>query len=634
MRLSSVFIRVVTFAAAALISLVGARVAVTFIEETSVQAVQDGLEDNGMDWATVIGDGLQIIIEGEAPTEMARLRAVNIAGGVVDASRVINNAGVKPSQTIAAPDFAIEILRNDAGVSLIGLIPATTDRTQLSEQIQDIADGSNVTDLLETGDYPTPDGWRSSLNYALSALEQLPRSKISVAPGQVTITAISDSAEQKRSLEQMLRQRRPDGVELTLMVTAPRPVVSPYITRFSLSEEGATFDACTADTDTARETILSAATEAGLSEVTTCTIALGVPSRTWGDTVAMTIRSLTELGGGTVTLSDTDISLVGAIGTPQDRFDEIVGRLENALPEVYALEATLPVIDTAADSGPAEFSATFSPEGILQLRGKVPDDMTNTLVENFAHAKFAGADLVMATRVADGMPNGWSVRVLAALEALSNLDHGGVTVTPTELTILGQTSEEQAASDISGMLVEKLGQDTPFDLNVTYVEKVIEVDLGPSPEQCVADVNTITDGRKITFDPGSTTLTADARNIMDDIAEVLRDCVDLQIEVAGYTDSQGREEMNLNLSQQRAEAVLQALLARRVPTGSFVAQGYGEADPIADNETEEGREANRRIEFRLVTPDAAPTDETPTEDTPATDQETATEAETEATDSQ
>jgi OOP family OmpA-OmpF porin len=260
--------------------------------------------------------------------------------------------------------------------------------------------------------------------------------------------------------------------------------------------------------------------------------------------------------------------------------------------------------------------------------------MTNTLVENFAHAKFAGADLVMATRVADGMPNGWSVRVLAALEALSNLDHGGVTVTPTELTILGQTSEEQAASDISGMLVEKLGQDTPFDLNVTYVEKVIEVDLGPSPEQCVADVNTITDGRKITFDPGSSTLTADARTIMDDIAEVLRDCVDLQIEVAGYTDSQGREEMNLNLSQQRAEAVLQALLARRVPTGSFVAQGYGEADPIADNETEEGREANRRIEFRLVTPDAAPTDETPTEDTPATDQETATEAETEATDSQ
>lgn len=634
MRLSSVFIRVGTFAVAALIALVGARAAVSFIEDTSVEAVQVGLSTNGLDWATVVGDGLQVIIEGEAPTEMARLRSVNIAGGVVDASRVINNTSVKASQTIAAPDFAIEILRNDAGVSLIGLIPAATDREALSDQIQGIADGSSVTDLLETGDYPTPNGWRSALNYALDALEQLPRSKISVSPGEVTITAISDSAEQKRRLEQMLRQRRPDGVNLTLLVTAPRPVVSPYITRFDLDDTGASFDACTADTEEARDTILAAATEAGLQGVTTCTIALGVPSRTWGETVAMAIRSLTELGGGTVTISDTDVTLVGVAGMPQARFDEIVGRLENALPDVYALDATLPVVATDSDAGPIEFVATLSPEGILQLRGKVPDDMTNTLVENFARAKFSGASVVMTTREAEGIPNGWSVRVLAGLEALSKLNHGSVTITQTDLTVFGETGQEQATSDISGMLVEKLGQDTAFDLNVTFVERLAEVDLGPTPEECLIEVETVTAGRKITFDPGSSTLAAEARTLMDDIAEVLRDCVDLEIEVAGYTDSQGREEMNLNLSQQRAEAVLQALLARRVPTGSFIAQGYGEADPIADNETEEGREANRRIEFRLVPPQAETADdaETQTTDTAAeeetADTETASDADT------
>ena len=74
------------------------------------------------------------------------------------------------------------------------------------------------------------------------------------------------------------------------------------------------------------------------------------------------------------------------------------------------------------------------------------------------------------------------------------------------------------------------------------------------------------------------------------------------MEIGGHTDSQGREEMNLQLSQSRADAVLNALLARRILTSNLTAKGYGEATPISDNGTEEGREANRRIEFKLITP--------------------------------
>jgi len=73
------------------------------------------------------------------------------------------------------------------------------------------------------------------------------------------------------------------------------------------------------------------------------------------------------------------------------------------------------------------------------------------------------------------------------------------------------------------------------------------------------------------------------------------------MEIAGHTDSQGREEMNLNLSQSRADAVLNGLLARSVLVSNLTAQGYGESQPIASNETEAGREQNRRIEFRLLT---------------------------------
>jgi OmpA-OmpF porin, OOP family len=71
------------------------------------------------------------------------------------------------------------------------------------------------------------------------------------------------------------------------------------------------------------------------------------------------------------------------------------------------------------------------------------------------------------------------------------------------------------------------------------------------------------------------------------------------MDIGGHTDAQGSEGGNQSLSQARAEAVLLALQGRRVDVSGMTATGYGEAQPIADNETEEGREANRRIEFVL-----------------------------------
>ena len=63
--------------------------------------------------------------------------------------------------------------------------------------------------------------------------------------------------------------------------------------------------------------------------------------------------------------------------------------------------------------------------------------------------------------------------------------------------------------------------------------------------------------------------------------------------------------MNQQLSQARATSVLNELRARRVLTSTYAAKGYGETTPIADNKTEEGRELNRRIEFRLIRPNPA-----------------------------
>ncbi len=116
---------------------------------------------------------------------------------------------------------------------------------------------------MEIADYPAPAEWDSALEFGLDALAKLPRSKISIAADRIDLKAISDSAAEKRRLEAEFARNAPDQVPLSVEITAPRPVITPFTLRFLIDERGARFDACSTDTETGRAKILHAAAEAG-----------------------------------------------------------------------------------------------------------------------------------------------------------------------------------------------------------------------------------------------------------------------------------------------------------------------------------------------------------------------------------
>jgi len=599
MRLRTLTLSLIAFAIAAVAAWSGARIIARTVESRSVIAVREALLDSGHDWTSVLGDGLQIVLEGEAPSEAQRFRAISAAGTVVDASRVIDNMRVTEAAGLSPPEFTIEILRNEAGVSLVGLIPAATDRFRLETRIEGAAAGQPVADLLQSADYPVPDGWSHALDLAMTALARLPRAKISVTPGRVEVIATAPSREERRRIETDLRRAAPQEVQLALAISAPRPVIAPFTLRFVIDGTGARFDACAADSDESRDAILAAAGEAGTLPGASCIVALGTPSSHWGEAAVAGIRALGGLGGGTLTLSNTDVTLVAEPGSDPERFAEVSAALDGALPRAFSLSASLPEA-VPARIGPAEFSVMLTDAGAT-LRGRLGDPLTETAVQSLAEAEFGAARVTMATRITpEGLPQGWPVRVLAGLEALSHVRTGSLRVQPDQLTLAGRSGEPDAHDTISRLLIERLGQDARFSLDVSYDESLDPAAALLPPAECLARIVAVTEARKITFDPGSATISGQGMQALDGIADILRDCDEAPLLIAGYTDSQGREETNLRLSQERAEAVLNALLARRVPVSGFEAVGYGEADPIADNATEEGREANRRIEFRLI----------------------------------
>lgn len=590
-----------SFAGAAGLSVGVAFLSATAVERRSVEAIDTAMTIEGLDWVEVSADGLQVFLHGTAPDEAANFSAFRLAGTVVDADRVNNQMTVQQTQNVTPPRFSLDMLRNDDGIQLIGLVPAASGTAPVTEGIADIAAGVDVTDMVETADFPVPETWVMALDFGLTALRELPRSKVTVYENLVEIQAISESAAERAQVIAALDRSRPDGVEVTVDISAPRPVITPFTTRFIIDEDGARFDTCAADTVAARDRIAAAATAAGTQGVITCQVGLGVPSPQWADAVTRSIAALADIGGGTVTITDADITLVAAAGIGQDMFDQVVGELDVALPELFSLEGVLPPPPDVGNAGPPRFIATRDDDGAVRLRGRVPGGPVGQSISAYAMALFGRDATDVATRAVPDLPEGWGMRAMVGLDALSLLAEGSLTVEPDRIALTGRSGDTEIGSDVARLFTEKLGGASGLELNVVYDESLDPVAALATPEECIARLQAVQDENgKIVFDPGSVEITEEAGRLLDRIAEILPDCSHVRMEIGGHTDSQGSEELNLNLSQARADSVLNGLLARNVLVSNLTAQGYGETQPIADNDTEAGREQNRRIAFRLL----------------------------------
>ena len=105
---------------------------------------------------------------------------------------------------------------------------------------------------------------------------------------------------------------------------------------------------------------------------------------------------------------------------------------------------------------------------------------------------------------------------------------------------------------------------------------------------------------RLNFATGSATILPESEEQLNNIAAVLKAYPNVHVKVGGYTDNSGDPAANRKLSQQRADAVRQALVGKGISARRTVAEGYGSDHPVGDNSTEEGRAQNRRIALRVT----------------------------------
>ena len=601
MRLSTLMFSFAFLLGGAGLSVFAAILAVNLIEETTESDVRRALSQDDFHWADVETEGLQVFVIGNAPSEAMRFKAKSVAGTVVDAARVIDQMNVIDSVEITPPEFKLEILRTGKSISILGMLPARYGVESLLASLdQAVGPDAEVTQLLQTADFPVAENWALAVRASVDLIAHTDAAKLTVLPGLIEGSVVAKNQTSRQAFDRQIRDLLTEDIKSNIAITAPRRVIAPFVFSVSKSENSKEISVCTFQDPKALEELQTVAANLNYKFNRACQLGIGRPTHGWKDAVLKTLGTVDQFQSANATILGTEIKLLVSKETDLEGFSRIKTELARALPAEYVLRAKRPEPDREANFAP-EFIVTLSPEGQVQLRGVLPTDVAKVMVQSMAEARFGKDSVHLSIRLDDSFDDDRTVHTLTAIEAMAKLRQGRAVLSSNGAEIAGQTYDDTSNAKITDLFQDKLTQYQSLSLSIDAIEQPHhEEPLGPSAEQCISDIGALTSVRKINFEPSSDRVDMAAHQVLDDIADVLRECGEIPLEIAGYTDSQGRAEMNWGLSQSRAISILNELQRRRVLTSSYVANGYGEADPIADNETEEGREKNRRIEFRLL----------------------------------
>jgi OmpA-OmpF porin, OOP family len=323
----------------------------------------------------------------------------------------------------------------------------------------------------------------------------------------------------------------------------------------------------------------------GVEVVDQMNLSRGAPAR-FDNAALLLLDQIAKLKDGKIAISDTQVSLSGMARDLGGR-EAIAAALKN-LPEGFSVAAN----DVKAP--PYIFQAYKDPVAVtVTLTGYVPDNTVHAALAAAAARKFFSEKVVDNLKASVGAPAGFAAAVLPALGALSRLSTGTLVVSDREVKLSGDAFYDSAAVQIRSGLGKDFPQGWQFKPDISVKPAVAPVDAGVC-QQLFSDL--LAKGH-IRFESGRATIDPDSAGLLDRLTETALRCPTSNIEIAGHTDGVGEDASNQALSEKRAQAVTDYLVKAGLPASRFTATGYGSTQPIASNDTDEGKAQNRRIDF-------------------------------------
>lgn len=238
--------------------------------------------------------------------------------------------------------------------------------------------------------------------------------------------------------------------------------------------------------------------------------------------------------------------------------------------------------------------------GKVILNGTLPDQSAKAQIVAKAKELYGDGNYIDNLKISNqtALPSaGWLGSALSLMPYANKINNeGGFAMDANSVVVRGLVDSDEIKSKMIADATAAAGQAVRVEDKVIVKGKV--TDAQASDFQ--AKLNQMLVGKIVEFDTGSDQLTDKGKAVLDQMVSVLAQVPGIPVEIGGHTDSRGNAAANLNLSQRRARTCLQYLGEKGVDAKRLSSKGYGSIKPIADNNTPEGLQRNRRIEFTVL----------------------------------
>jgi OmpA-OmpF porin, OOP family len=608
-------------------------------------------------WAKTAVDGRDIFIEGLAPTVNAQKRALTVASSTSGVR--LASADPDAIAPVTRP-FTWGASRDGTKITLSGFVEADGTRQKLIEEARRVLPGATIVDDMKDA-RGAPAGGTEMATAALAQLAKLRSGSVALsdnllsikgtAPDQATANAIVAATKQLAPPMQLSSVDVSGPAQAAAAPKAAAPVIPalpverPYVWKAQREGDVLTLSGF-APSEAARAQAVAAARAAMINGrvVDQLKLATGLPAGVdFGAATTFAATQIGQLRSGSATIVDNAVIVEGeALDAASYRVASAA--LSGVLPGGLKLDRQQLIAPLVANY---TWKASRTPKG-LKFDGYYPDEVARRAMTSALQRFPNSLALDDNTIIASGAPAGFAQAMTAALEQLARLDTGEASIADARMSVSGVAPSERVANEIKDA-VAKLAGIIPADSNITVSapapppvavlapvvspppSPVVEVKPTPPPvpapapavaipvpaapvpvapvlpkpapevvAACSAELAKSVASGRILFQSAAAIVLPASQPVINRIANAMKRCASMRVEIAGHTDSSGTPGFNESLSKDRARAIADLLVKAGIEPTRLRAEGYGSSRPVADNAEPSGRAQNRRIEFNVV----------------------------------